>query len=453
VFLGNLNNGTTMEFDPVKNKWTAHAVKDDWNAETEFTLLPNGNMITVNCVTSPRTELYIPSLDQWIDDGPVPNVLAAIADPSYVAELGPQLLLPYGNVLAVGANGHTDYYTPSGSVSTAGSWAAGPTMPADAGGNQLGTEDGPGCVLPSGNVLLCTSPAPVNGHGDFESGEVIYFEFNPTTNTYSQIEDPGTAAAADAAYGNRMLLLPTGQVLVTDGEVGSQVVVYTGAGSPNPAWAPVVSKGPSFIASGGTYALSGHQFNGLTAGAYYGDDVQTATNYPLVRVTNGSTGHVFYCRTHDHSTMAVATGSQTVSTNFDVPSGIETGPSTLEVVANGTSSAPVNITVLGGRDVTASISITRSSISYNKKSKLYTGTIKLLNKSKTTVSGPLNVLFEGLPSGVTLTNASGSKNGTPYITANISSLAYKASVTLPVQFTAPSASAITYTSAVISGTP
>jgi hypothetical protein len=43
--------------------------------------------------------------------------------------------------------------------------------------------------------------------------------------------------------------------------------------------------------------------------------------------------------------MAVATGSKIVSTNFDVPTGIETGASTLVVVANGIPSAAVNITV------------------------------------------------------------------------------------------------------------
>ena len=72
----------------------------------------------------------------------------------------------------------------------------------------------------------------------------------------------------------------------------------------------------------------------------YGDDAQTATNYPLVRVTNSATGHVFYCRTHGHSTMGVATGATPVSTNFDVPLSIESGPSMLEVVANGIASAP-----------------------------------------------------------------------------------------------------------------
>jgi hypothetical protein len=43
--------------------------------------------------------------------------------------------------------------------------------------------------------------------------------------------------------------------------------------------------------------------------------------------------------------MGVATGSQTVSTNFDVPTGMETGASSLVVVANGIASAPVSLTV------------------------------------------------------------------------------------------------------------
>ena len=43
--------------------------------------------------------------------------------------------------------------------------------------------------------------------------------------------------------------------------------------------------------------------------------------------------------------MGVATGSATVSTNFDVPASLETGASTLVVVANGIPSQPVNVTV------------------------------------------------------------------------------------------------------------
>ncbi len=93
------------------------------------------------------------------------------------------------------------------------------------------------------------------------------------------------------------------------------------------------------------HTISGTQFNGLTQGAYYGDDLQAATNYPLVRITNNATGHIFYARTHGHSSMGVATGSSSVSTSFDVPAGIELGASMLVVVANGIPSASVNVNI------------------------------------------------------------------------------------------------------------
>jgi hypothetical protein len=63
-----------------------------------------------------------------------------------------------------------------------------------------------------------------------------------------------------------------------------------------------------------------------------------------VRITNNATGHVFYSRTHDHSSMAVAFNG-VVSTHFDVPATQERGPSQLVVVANGIPSAPVAVTV------------------------------------------------------------------------------------------------------------
>jgi hypothetical protein len=69
------------------------------------------------------------------------------------------------------------------------------------------------------------------------------------------------------------------------------------------------------------------------------------SSFPLVRITNNASGHVVYARTHDHSTMGVATGKKKVSTHFDVPSGIETGASKLVVVANGIASKPVAVTV------------------------------------------------------------------------------------------------------------
>src|SRR5713101_318571 len=106
-----------------------------------------------------------------------------------------------------------------------------------------------------------------------------------------------------------------------------------------------ISAAPGSVARGKTYTVSGTPFNGLSQGAAYGDDFLDATNYPLVRIVNQATGHVFYCRTHNPSNMAVATGTKKVSTNFDVPANAETGLSQLFVVANGIPSSPYLVQV------------------------------------------------------------------------------------------------------------
>jgi len=140
-----------------------------------------------------------------------------------------------------------------------------------------------------------------------------------------------------------LMVLPTGEILVAG---GSLVRIYTPADtSYNPAWAPRIRKAPTRLRRGTNYTITGQQFNGLSQAACFGDELETSTNYPLVRLTNVASGHVFYARTHDHSTMAVATGKQKVSTHFDVPATMETGSTTLEVVANGIPSLPVTVTV------------------------------------------------------------------------------------------------------------
>ena len=83
----------------------------------------------------------------------------------------------------------------------------------------------------------------------------------------------------------------------------------------------------------------------MSHGAAYGDDSQTDTNYPLVRITNLKSNLVYYCRTHDHSSVTVQ--SPLVSyTFFDVPINVELGPSVLEVVASGINSFPLQINVI-----------------------------------------------------------------------------------------------------------
>jgi hypothetical protein len=156
-------------------------------------------------------------------------------------------------------------------------------------------------------------------------------------------EFDGTNLTPTLTASGALMVIPTGQILVSNGTLAQ---LYTPANTRyKKAWAPRIKKFPATVTRGSTYKISGQQFNGLSQAESFGDELETATNYPLVRITNTATGHVFYARTHDHSTMAVATGAARVSTNFDVPANAETGSSSLVVVANGIPSRPVTITV------------------------------------------------------------------------------------------------------------
>lgn len=109
---------------------------------------------------------------------------------------------------------------------------------------------------------------------------------------------------------------------------------------------PTLSSYPTNIThTASRYSFLGTQFNGHTQGAAYGAGAQMASNYPIIRITNSATGHVFYGRTHDHSTMGIQTGGVQVSTLFDPNPATELELSTLEVIANGIPPAPVAVTI------------------------------------------------------------------------------------------------------------
>ena len=212
--------------------------------------------------------------------------------------------------------------------------APGPEIPT-IGNQEYGSTDGPGSVLPDGNVLFdvsaCLYDTPTH-----------FFVYDPSANTLTQIPDAPNAQN-DTSFQTRMLALPNGQILYNDGS--NEMEVYTAGGTPNPAWAPsITSLSSSNLGRGGTYNLSGKQLAGLDPGATYGDDVQDNTNFPLVRITNDATGVVTYARTHDWSSVSVAPGAGS-STEFTLPGTTPRGRSTLVVVANGIASSPRTVTI------------------------------------------------------------------------------------------------------------
>ncbi|TFW21163.1 ExeM/NucH family extracellular endonuclease [Massilia arenosa] len=103
-------------------------------------------------------------------------------------------------------------------------------------------------------------------------------------------------------------------------------------------------------------------------------------------------------------------------------------------------------------DVTSAVQVARSGILLNRATGKYTGTVTIKNVSSAPITGPVQLQLNGLPAGVTLSNASGSHNGVPYITVTGGNLAPGASASVSTQFDNPGKVSIGYTSSVFSGT-
>ena len=321
--------------------------KLDFNAEEGWNILSNGMVLTVDSQINSTYQLYNPATNAWSPGGATPVNLPDLVSGGS-SELGPAVQRPDGTLVYFSGNstGQNAVYN-----TLTNTWLAHSTamdFPVVSGQTYHFTvHDGPASALPNGNVLVMASPS--NGTSFLTPSH--FYEFSFATNTLSQVADSPNAASLKS-YQGRMLALPTGEVLLTafnqcllpycSGPL-QDVAVYTNGGAPESAWAPsITSVGPA-VEPGATYSISGTLFNGFSEGAFYGDDAQMSSNYPLVQIT--SAGQVFYARTHDHSQMGVeAVGSTTVvTTQFDTPTDLAGGPCTISVVTNGIASAPVSL--------------------------------------------------------------------------------------------------------------
>jgi hypothetical protein len=344
-----LANGTYMQtdcceikaalFDENTKTWTPTGTgKFDIYDEEPIALLPSGQLLTVDAYvfqydpTGTNSEIYDPVSGSWSSAGStIVQLWDSYPDANNASyETGPAILRPDGTVIVTGANGTPNQPGHNAVYNTHnGTWSVAPDFP----GN-LDMADGPGCLLPSGNVLVATSP------GIFQNG-VKMFEWDGAN--WNAV--PATARAArESSYVENFVMLPTGQVLATNN--GRFAYIYSPTGTANPAWEPLVITAGSVTnyTRGNTYPIQGVRFNGMAQGCGYGDDVQSATNYPIVRFTNRATGHVFYGRTHGHTSMGVAVPG-IVSTRVDIPAGMETGLTDMNVIANGIASPTVSVNI------------------------------------------------------------------------------------------------------------
>ncbi|MFO1020978.1 MAG: kelch repeat-containing protein [Planctomycetales bacterium] len=332
VLVGNLFDEGTEIYDPATDTWVSGGSKiysAESSSEETWVKLPDDSILSYDIRASisagtGKAERYIPSTDTWVDASA--GTLPLLSSASEFYELGGAILLPDGRAFFTGANGKTAYYN-----THTNTWSQGPNMPVF-NGVQTTMGDAPLAMIPNGHVLMAVSPEIVS---DFP-GPTWIVDFDPATNVFTDVT-PSLVDLTGNSYVNCMLVLPTGQVMLTN--FSKTVALYNPDGAPLDSWRPHVTglaRQPD-----GSYLLSGTQLNGLNEGASYGDDNQMSTNFPIVRVTDTLSGNVYYARTSNWSTTGVATGSKIETVRVDLPAALANDPFTLVVIANGIESQSV----------------------------------------------------------------------------------------------------------------
>jgi hypothetical protein len=206
---------------------------------------------------------------------------------------------------------------------------------------EVGFEMGPAVLGPDGTVLALGAngqnaiyhpPATLYGTGTWTTAE----PFADSAGTSYGMAD-GTAS-----------LLPDGSVLAL--------------ASPGVYQRPTIAANdqPRHVTAGQTITLSGTQLSGLSRGSNYGDDGDSATNFPVVRIVNQLTHRVEYAKTFGFSEQVAAGRHLLASTQVALPADLDQGPAQLVVVANG---SPLRCRASWSADPSGSVSSPRTNVS------------------------------------------------------------------------------------------
>jgi hypothetical protein len=370
--------------------WTATANQANSTGDNEdnWVLLPNGDVLdyeirvtdnanaaTGNTGGTGFAELYVPSggaipandgggtsTGQWVNaDSSTTPTLIQLTSNTLDGDEGPGVLLPYyapfngPAAMYIGANGSTAFYNPATNTwtsSNTNSYDAEPTYNIPGGANNvtMASEDGPAAVLPNGDLLVALCQAGTNGN---YPGPTRIYLFNPFQTTgasgsaFTDVTPNDSTLASTAnpanspgnAYHESMLVLPTGQVLMSDNT--STLWVYTPATTTPAAGSQPIPTISSITTdpSTGLLQITGTGLNGADEGAYYGDDQEMSSNYPLVQLTTTS-GNIVYATTSNWQ--PGLGGSAGTSTDFTLPAGTTLSDYTsVTVIANGIPSVAV----------------------------------------------------------------------------------------------------------------
>lgn len=337
------------KFDPKKTTWKELSPKiaaNYSNSEAGWTLLPNDKVFSLSMYCADKLSkafVYDPDKIEWMfaSDTPERLVLCDVKDTeSGESEIGTNLVLPNGKVLLLGAAPNPDDNKTLGAATALydpaqNKFTKGPRLPAG-----YASADAPAALLPNGSVLFAAIPA-------FTKPPTRFYLYVVDGNSYSitQIGEDSTTTTSSFSF----LILPSGQVLTTNGNL-RDIYFYTPSKlAQKPSWAPrITSAFPSSgLAREQEYAVTGERLNGVSEGGAFNDESQTSTNYPIFRLKEKFSGKVYYCRTTGLESRSIAQNAVTTA-RFVVPKIVPAGASysyVLEVVANGVASSPVNVVI------------------------------------------------------------------------------------------------------------
>jgi hypothetical protein len=340
VQIGTSSSYNNLLLDPATLTYTVAPNSLYNHDEAQWLKLRDSSILFVG-IASDYSNRYIPQTNTWILDDTVPGNLY---DP-YGEEAGCAFVLPTGNSIFFGATPFNAFYAPTGNTNP-GLWTAADSFPVIQ-GTYMGMPDAPGDMMVNGHILLACSPI---GTSSDEFNYPCYFvEYDYTTNTFTQVKAPipilGGDSLSAACYQTNFINLPDGTVLMTEYQqsYGNQFFVYTPGSGPIPQGKPTINNITETTCD--TFRITGKLFNGISEGAAYGDDWQMETNYPIVRLTNGT--RVWYAKTMNWNRIgAIQTDSLEDTAYYTLPL-MPGGTYSLVVVANGFASNPTVVQVYG----------------------------------------------------------------------------------------------------------
>jgi hypothetical protein len=322
-------------------------------------------------------------------------------------------------------------------------------------GDQIGTSTSPlnpnlGPLANYGGptlTMLANSGSAVLGAGD--TGALTAIATAENTTTANATDQRGYARSVNNAIDigadeDQLGLSISGTVTPSNVQAGGDITYTFTVTNPN-----------TFSVSGLTLTdvlPTNTTFVSLTAPSGWTTSTPTAGTTGTVSATSSSlaasSSATFTLVVQVNSTVASGTTIQNTATVATTQTGLQVSNSS--VTLSTTVGTPVNI-------ITSEVAIFRSPIipDFDDGKGNYFQLLLLINKTRTTITGPVALVLTNLTSGVTLTNASGTYNGNPYINIVSSNGSWKPGwwnlLFVTLEFSDPNGVPITYTPEIVQG--